>query len=119
LRPSLGTRKEGHRTLKDLKGEWKRKNSSIFMSKNIRAKSLALDKRVQDTAIAVHTAQYESACRQSVRDLLRLHGGTDASSSEASVGGPNTRPSTVVGEIRSLVRRVMVACRWAYDRVAL
>jgi hypothetical protein len=73
-------------------------------------------------ATAARMARYDVARRQLVRYLLRTYGGIDPTISEAT--GHTSVPlemssTTVGGEIRSVVRCVIAACRWAYARVAL
>ena len=100
----------------------------IFMTEEIPTQPLALDGRVQDIATVAHVARYEVARCQSVRDLLLSCGGIErdpaiSQATEHTSVLPDMSSASAgmrVGEkIRTLVRIVNAACRWAYERVAL
>jgi hypothetical protein len=89
---------------------------------------LVLDGTVEDLATKGLMARYEVARCQSARDLLLSCGGIEGdpaicqATEQASVLPDMSTASVgvrIAAKIRTLVRLVNVACRWAYGLVAL
>jgi hypothetical protein len=98
------------------------------VSEEIPTQLLVLDGTVEDLATNGLMARYEVARCQSVRDLLLSCGGIEGDpaicqATEQTSVLPDMSTASVRVRIaektRTLVRLVNVACRWAYERVAL
>jgi hypothetical protein len=98
------------------------------MSQEMPAQPPALDGRGQDIATGAYMARYDVARCQSVCDYLSSCDNID---SKPTINRETVDPSLLpdqyitiararAGErIRTLVRFLNAACRWAYERVAL
>lgn len=98
------------------------------MSEELPTQLLVLDETVGDLAPSGLMARYEVARCQSVRDLLLSCGGIEGDpaicqATEHTSVLPDMSTASVgvriEEKIRTLVRLVNGACRWAYERVAL
>jgi hypothetical protein len=98
------------------------------MSEEMPTQLRVLDGTVEDLATNGLMARYEVVRRQSVRDLLLSCGGLEGDpaicqATEQTSVLPDISTASVgvriAEKIRTLVRIITVACRWAYERVAL
>jgi len=98
------------------------------MSQEIPAQPPSREGSSQDALTAAQMARYELARCRSLRDLLWTCGAIEDNptinvTTEHISGPPDLSSASagvrVEGKIRALVRFVIAACRWAYERVAL